>query len=61
MVRKIFGTADRPRFILHRQAHRLRPVELRILEGCQPDQAIRQRLRKPSLIEVEEVGQRQRQ
>ena len=49
---------DHCRSIPHRQAHRLRLVELRVLESREPDQAVGQRLRQMRLVEVQHVGQR---
>ena len=57
VLRKIFGAADDARLVPHRHPHRLRPVELRILEGSQPDQAIGQRLRHLRLLEIDLIGQ----
>ena len=56
MVLAILGATDHPWLIPHRQAHCLRLVELGVLEGRQPDQAVRQRLRKLRFVEVEEIS-----
>jgi hypothetical protein len=55
MVRETLGAADHPGLVPHRKAHRLRLVELGVLEGRKPDQAVRQRLRKLRLVEVQKV------
>ena len=59
--RVVLGTADHARLVPHRHAHRLRLVELGVLERRQANQAIGQGLRELRLLEVDQVGQRQRQ
>ena len=55
----ILGAGDDARLVVGRQAHGLRPVELRILKGGQADQAIAQRRRQILLGDVDLVAEHQ--
>ena len=58
VLREVLGAADDARLVPHRHPHRLRLVELGVLERRQPDQAIGQRLRQLGLLEIDQIGQR---
>ena len=59
MLRVVLGATDDPRLVPHRYPHGLGLVELRILEGGQPDESVGQCLRQLRLFEVDQIGKRQ--
>ena len=56
----VFSAADHPGLVPDRHSHRLRLVELGVLECGEANQPVGQRLRQLHLLEVNEVGQRHR-
>ncbi|MOA47950.1 hypothetical protein D3C78_1706300 [compost metagenome] len=54
---KVLSTADDARLVPYRKTHGLRLVELRILEGRQPDQPVCQWQWQLGLVEVDQVSQ----
>ena len=57
VLRVVLGATDDARLVPHRHPHRLRLVELGVLERREADQAIGQRLRQLRLFEVNQIGQ----
>ncbi|MFO1206301.1 MAG: hypothetical protein U1E63_11330 [Burkholderiales bacterium] len=53
----VFGAADHPGLVPHRQPHGLCPVELGVLKRRESDQAVGQWLRKFRLLKIDEVRQ----
>ena len=59
MLRMLFGARDDPRFVVGRQPHGLRPVELRVLKRGQPNQPVLQCRDKTLLRNIEFISQDQ--
>ena len=60
VLREVLGAPDDSGLVPHRHAHGLRPVELRVLEGGQAHQPVRERLRQLCLRCIDQIGQRHR-
>ena len=57
MIGIVLGAADYTWFIPYRKAHCLLFVKLRVLEGCQTNQSVGQRLRELCFLEIDQIGQ----
>src|SRR5689334_18942796 len=57
MMRVLFGAGNYSRFTIRRQSHCLRLVELRVLKGCDTEEAIAQGCRETLLGDVDLVAQ----